>query len=70
MLYTKLTKALYTTLQAALLFWRQLLDTLIEWGFKLNDYDKCVTNKMIKRKQSTILWHIDDWKILHTEKNW
>ena len=32
MLYVKLKKALYGTLQAALLFWRLLSDTLIEWG--------------------------------------
>jgi len=38
-------KALYGTLQAALLFWRLLSDTLIEWGFVLNTYDKCVVNK-------------------------
>ena len=32
MLYVKLQKALYGTLQAALLFWRLLSDTLVEWG--------------------------------------
>ena len=40
MLYVKLRKALYGTLQEVLLFWRPLYDTLMEWGFKLNDYDK------------------------------
>ena len=30
MLYVKLKKALYGTLQAALLFWRLLSDTLVE----------------------------------------
>jgi len=47
MLYVKLKKALYGTLQAALLFWQLLSDTLIEWGFRLKEYDKCVTNKII-----------------------
>ena len=46
-LYVKLRKELYRTLQAALLFWRLLSDTLIEWGFKLNEYDKCIANKTI-----------------------
>jgi len=36
-LYVKLRKALNGTLQAALLFWRLLSDTLIDWGFKLNN---------------------------------
>jgi len=60
MLYVKLKKALYGTLQAALLFWQLLSDTLIEWGFKLNEYNKCVTNKMINGKQCTIIWHVDE----------
>jgi len=67
MLYVKLRKALYGTLQVALLFWRLLSDTLIEWGFKLNEYDKCVANKIINRKQCTIIWHVDDLKISHVE---
>ena len=52
MLYVKLKKALYGTL---LLFWRLLSDTLVDWVFKLNDYDKCVANKTIIRKQCTII---------------
>jgi len=36
-LYVKLEKTLYGTLKAALLFWRVLLHTIIEWGFKLHD---------------------------------
>jgi len=51
MLHVKLRKALYGTLQAALLFWRLLSDTIMEWGFKLNDYNKCVANKTINGKQ-------------------
>jgi len=33
MLYVQLKKALYRTLQAALLFWKLLSETLQEWGF-------------------------------------
>jgi len=40
MLYVKLRKALYRTPQAALLFWKLLSDTLIEWSIKLNEYSK------------------------------
>jgi len=67
MLYVKLKKALYGTLQSALLFWRLLSDTLMEWGFKLNEYDKCIANKTINGKQCTILWHVDDLKISHVD---
>jgi len=68
MLYVRLNKALYGTLQAALLFWRLLSDSLVEWGFKLNEYNKCVANKTIHGRQCTILWHGDDLKISHVEK--
>ena len=67
MLYVKLKKALYGTLQVALLFWRLPSDTLIEWGFKLNKYDKCIANKIINRKQCTIIWHVDNLKISHVD---
>jgi len=45
-----------------------ILITLQEWGFKINEYDHCVANKLIKGKQCTILWHVDDLKILHVDK--
>jgi len=54
MLYVQLKKALYGTLQAALLFCRLLSNTIQEWGFKINEYDQCVANKTIKGKQCTI----------------
>jgi len=59
---------LYRTLQAALLFWQLLSKTLVEWGFKLNEYDPCVANKIINGKQCTFIWHVDDLKVLHVEK--
>jgi len=62
-------KALYGTLQAALLFWKLLSETLQEWGFVLNPYDKCVANKNIEGKQCTIIWHVDNLKISHADKN-
>ena len=34
-------------------------------GFKLNNYDQCVANKMIEGKQCTIIWYVDDNIISH-----
>ena len=34
-------------------------------GFELNDYDKCVANKIIEGKQCTVVWYVDDNKISH-----
>jgi hypothetical protein len=68
-LYVQLMKALYrTTLQAVLLFWQDLTGHLLDWGFELNPYDWFVANKMVNGKQCTILWHVDDLKILHVDK--
>ena len=61
MLYLKLTKALYGTLQVALLFWKLLSTKLTEWG--------CVANKTINSKQCTIIWHVYDLKISQVDKN-
>ena len=69
MLYMQLKKALYGMLQAALLFWKLLLDILIDWGFKINSYNQCIVNKMMSGRQWTILWHVDNLKIFHVDKN-
>ena len=66
-MYAQLVKALYGTLQAAYLFWKDLTGYLIEQGFKLNMYDNCVANKQINGMQCTILWHVDDMKISHAK---
>jgi hypothetical protein len=66
-LYVKLRKAIYDTLQAAMLFWKDLLAKLINWGYEINPYDWCVANKMIDGKQCTVLWHVDDLKISHSD---
>jgi hypothetical protein len=67
-IYVKLEKALYGTLQAALLFWRNLSGFLMEEGFTLNPYDECGANKMINGQQCTIVWHVDDLKISHVSE--
>ena len=38
-LYVELKKSLYGTLQAELLFWRNLVSSLHDWGFDINPYD-------------------------------
>ena len=69
MLYVQLKKALYSMLEAVLLFWKLLSDTLAGWGFTINPYNQCMANKIINCKQCTIVWHVDDLKISHVKKN-
>ena len=67
-IYTELSKALYGTLQAALLFWKDMSKFLVEeLGFVVNPYDWCIINKTINGKQYTIGWHVDDLKISHVD---
>jgi hypothetical protein len=66
-MYVKLKKALYGTLQASLLFWKDLSKNLKEWGFEINPYDWCVVKKTINGKQCTVLWHMDDTKVSHED---
>ena len=61
-IYGKTNNALYGTLNASLLFWKDLTGTIGEWcfgenndGFILNPYNTCVANCMINGKQCTIL---------------
>eukprot|EP00957_Ditylum_brightwellii_P185969 14158582-Ditylum_brightwellii.AAC.2 len=67
-LYVKLQKALYGCLKSALLFYKVLRKDLEGLGFKVNPYDPCVANKVINGSQLTIVWHVDDLKLLHHEK--
>jgi len=68
-LYTELDKALYGTLQAALLFWERLSRFLTDrLGFEINPYDECVANKIIAGSQCTIAWYVDDLKISHQKQ--
>jgi hypothetical protein len=66
-MYVQLKKAMYGTLQAALLFWKNLSKKLIAWGFKINPYNWCVANKIIDSKQCTVLWHVDGIKVSHVD---
>lgn len=64
-MYVQLQKALYGTISAAMLFWKDLSGFLMDEGFVANPYDSCVMNKEIGGKQCTVLWHVDDLKISH-----
>ena len=64
-LYVDLKKALYSTLQAALLFWRNLTSSLQEWGLDINPYNWYVANNTVDGNQMTVVWHVDDLNISH-----
>ena len=67
-LYVELQKALYGMLKSALLFYRKLRKDLESIGFTVNPYDPCVANMMQGGSQLTVVWHVDDLKISHKQK--
>lgn len=68
MYYVQQQKALYGTLQSALIFRQFLSKTLIECGFMLNEYDTCVINETTSCKLCTIIWHVNKLKISYIKK--
>ena len=54
-------------LSIALLFYRNLVKDIETYGFQINPYDPCVANKMINKKQMTVVWHMDDLKVSHVD---
>jgi Reverse transcriptase (RNA-dependent DNA polymerase) len=66
-MYVQLDKALYGTLSASMLFWKDLSGHLLRDGFVPNPYDSCVMNKIVNGAQCTVLWHVDDLKISHVD---
>jgi hypothetical protein len=66
-LYVQLLKALYGTLQAALLFYQKLKKDLESIGFDINPYNPCVANRIVNGKQHTVTWHVDNLKPTHVD---
>jgi hypothetical protein len=57
--------ALYGIIVISLLYYRKFAKSLTDIQFIINPYDPCVANKIIRGKQMTICWHVDDLKASH-----
>ncbi len=55
----------YGTMVAALMYYKKFVKSLMKQGYKINPYDGCVANEVVKGKQVKICFHIDDCKIFH-----
>ena len=65
LLYLRVLRAIYGCIESALLWYNLFSSILVQMGFTLNPYDKCVANKMVNGKQMTIVWYVDDCKVSH-----
>jgi hypothetical protein len=68
-LYARLSKTLYGTVQAALRWYLVFKETLEGLGFKLNPYDLCVANANIEGSQCTIVVYVDDLFCTHKKRS-
>ena len=66
-LYVQVNKAIYGMIESALLWYELYVTVLLKDGFELNEYDKCVANKVINGKQYTIGWYVEHNIIGHVE---
>ncbi len=57
--------AIYGTMVVSLLYYRKFTRSLRNQGYTMNPYDPCVWNKLIKGKQITICFHVNDCKVSH-----
>jgi hypothetical protein len=62
-IYVNCKKAIYGTLNAAILAYRKLTKFFEEWGFTMNPYEPCVWNKTFNGTQFTIVFHVAMWTI-------
>ena len=67
-IYVNMLKALYGMLQFALLYYKKFRKDIEDIGFIINPYDPCVANRIVKGKQHTTTWHVDDVKSSHVDK--
>jgi hypothetical protein len=57
--------AVYGTMVAALLYYKKFVKSLTKQGYKINLYNGCMANKVVKGMQVTICFHNNDCKISH-----
>ena len=55
-------------MKVSLLFYKKSVCDISNTGFNINPYETCVTNKLVSCKQITVVWHVDDIKIIHKIK--
>ena len=68
-LYMNVLRAIYGCLKSGLLWYDLYSTTLKKEGYILNRYDRCIANKMIRGKQCTMGWYVDDNKLSHVDSN-
>jgi len=58
-------KALYGMMMSSLLYYLKFRGDLEGIGFRVNPYDPCVANRIVRNRQHTVIWHVDVLKSSH-----
>ena len=66
-LYVQVLQAIYGMLTASLLWYLKFKTDLENIGFKFNDYDLCIANRMVNGSQHTVRFHVDDLSSSHID---
>ena len=67
LLYVNMHKALYGMLCSTLMFYKNIVKNLDDYGFKINEYDPCVANKTVNWSHMTVFWYMDNFKVYHKD---
>ena len=65
----KVMREIYGCIKSDLLWYNLYAKTLEYLGFSINPYDRFMANNMVCVKQCTIVWYVDDNKLLHVDPN-
>ena len=68
-IYVKFLREIYGCIESAMLLCKFYVKTLKHVGFSINKYGRFVANIMIYGNQCTIVWYVDDNKLLHVDRN-
>ena len=66
-IYLDMLCAIYGMLEASLLWYKKFRGDLEKIRFKFNDYNTCVANRMINKKQHTVRFHVNDMISSHMD---
>ena len=66
-LNTQYISAIYGTMIASLLYYFKFCKTLKLNRFKINSYDPCVANILVNVLQQSIIFHVNDCKLIHKD---
>ena len=67
LLYVRNLKGNYGMIESDLLWYELFSTSLSDLGFKINPYERCISDKIIDENECTIRWFVDKNKVSHMD---